>query len=293
MKDGAKFKIILALLAVYLIWGSTYLAIRIGLEGFPPFLLAGIRPLLAGAGLYFILRVKGERAPEKAEWRGGAVVGISLIAGGGGGVTFAQQWVSSGLAALGVATTPLWTVLFSGIWKRLPTRLETAGLALGFAGMALLNLEGEMRANPVSAAALLMAVVSWSFGSAWSRHLTLPSGMMAVAVEMVCGGAVLLVVSCVAGETVSAMPSLLSIGALLYLMLFGSLVGFSAYMYLLGRVRPALATSYAYVNPVIAVLLGALFAGERISTFGIMAMLVILASVTLVAMGHRNGITKG
>ena len=288
MEDSPKLKIILALLAVYLIWGSTYLAVRIGLTGFPPFLLAGIRPLLAGLGLYIFLRMNGAPLPDKAQWLGGALVGTFLIAGGGGGVTFAQQWVSSGLAALGVATTPLWTVLFSSIWKRHPSRLETAGLGLGFIGMALLNLEGEMRANPASAAALLIAVISWSFGSAWSRRLKLPSGMMAVAVEMISGGLVLSGVSCILGEKMDTLPSLPSIAALLYLMFFGSLIGFSAYVYLLGKVRPALATSYAYVNPVIAVLLGVFFAGEHITTMGVAAMLVILSGVALIAMGHSR-----
>jgi len=215
-------------------------------------------------------------------------VGGLLLLGGNGGVVFAEQWVASGLTALALATTPLWTVLFAGIWKRWPTRLEWAGLALGFIGVALLNLEGNLRASPAGAVALIIASLCWALGSAWSRHLPLPSGLMAGAVEMISGGALLLIASFFTGETIETVPTLRSLGALVYLGIFGSLVGFSAYTYLLTRVRPALATSNAYVNPVIAVALGVWLAGERIGGIGMIAMLIILTGVVLVALGQRR-----
>jgi len=286
-KKEEKSRILLALLSLYFIWGSTYLAIRLALEGFPPFMMAGIRFILTGGGIYFFLRMKDTPIPGRNEWIGGSLVGGLLLLGGNGGVVYAEQWVSSGLAALGVASVPLWTVLFSGIWKRWPNRLEWAGIAIGFAGVGFLNLESQMRASPAGAVALLAASVCWAFGSAWSRHLSMPKGLMSVAVQMMSGGVLLLAASFLCGEQIKALPGIKAVGALLYLMLFGSLIAFSAYVYLLRKVRPALATSYAYVNPAVAVALGILFAGEKITVTGVTAMVIISAGVILVALGQK------
>ena len=280
--------IVLALLAVYLIWGSTYLGIRIALESFPPFLLAGTRFLLAGSVLYLGLRARGTPVPSRSQWAGGALLGTLLLVGGNAGVTFAEQWVTSGLAALGVATVPLWAALFAGLLGRWPRRFEWAGLALGFVGIVLLNLEGDMRANPLGALILLLAATSWAFGTVWSRRLSLPEGLMASAVEMLAAGAVLLPISLLAGERMSGPPSTRALLAFVYLVTFGALVAFSAYNYLLRRVRPALATSYAYVNPLVAVALGVGLAGERIGGSGLLAMVVILAGVGLVMLGREH-----
>jgi len=288
IKEDHKLKVLIALLSVYFIWGSTYLAIRIALEGFPPFFMAGIRFLLVGIGLYLFLRLKGMPAPDHIQWRGAAIIGGFLLLGGNGGVVFAEQWVASGLAALGVATVPLWTVLFAGIWRRWPTRFEWLGLTLGFAGIVLLNMEGDLRANPAGAIALIISAICWAFGSAWSRHLSLPSGLMASAVQMIAGGAFLLIASILIGERIEAFPAWRSIGAMFYLAVFGSLIGYSAYTYLINKVRPALATSYAYVNPIIAVALGVWLAGEQITMIGIMAMLIIIAAVVLTAVGQKR-----
>ena len=288
VKEGITGRIVLALLAVYIVWGSTYLAIRIALEGFPPFLMAGIRFLCAGGILYCFLRARGEQPPELFQVAGASVVGGFLLLGGNGGVVFAEQTVASGLAALAVATVPLWTVLFSGIWKRWPGHIEWAGLILGFAGIVLLNFEGDLKASPAGAVALIIAAVSWAFGSAWSRHLPLPSGLMASAVEMLAGGLLLVVAGVVTGERIHTVPSMRAAAALIYLIAFGSLIGFSSYVYLLGRVRPVLATSYAYINPVIAVILGIWLAGERITGTGVLAMLVILTGVLLGMLGQRK-----
>jgi drug/metabolite transporter (DMT)-like permease len=288
VKEAARTGVIAALAAVYLSWSTTYLAIRIALEDLPPFFLMGFRFFVVGVGLYAYLRLKGESNPTLSEWGWSAVIGTFLMLGGSAGVAYAEQWVESGLAALVIATTPLWTVLFAGIWKHRPAALEWAGLLVGLAGVAILNCEGGLRASPIGAAVLFFAAMSWAFGSAWSMHVRLPKGMMSAATEMITGGAVVLAVSFFAGERITKVPAWRSIGALVYLGIFGSLVGFTAYLYLLGKVRPSLATSYAYVNPVLAVLLGVWLLGERITAVGVTAMIVILAGVILVALGQKE-----
>lgn len=283
--------IILALVSVYLVWGSTYLAMRIGLTGFAPFLMAGTRFTIAGGLLMAVLLARGASLPTAKEWGGAAIVGILLLSGGNGGVVYAEQTVGSGLAALALATVPLLTALLAGVWGQWPTAREWVGLAVGFAGIVLLNMDGGLRASPLGATALLVAAVSWALGSVWSRRLTLPQGMMASAAEMLCGGAALLALGASQHEHWHAHPSRAAIGALAYLV-FGAIAGFSAYVYLLARVRPALATSYAYVNPVIAVALGAAFVGEKITPVVFLSGLLIVGGVVLVALGKtkRQGV---
>jgi drug/metabolite transporter (DMT)-like permease len=279
----------LALLAIYLVWGSTYLAIRFALEGLPPFLMAGARFLVAGGVLFVVLWLRGAPAPTARQWRNAALVGGLLLVGGNGGVVVAEQWVASGLAALGVAAVALWSALFAGVWGQWPRRLEWVGLAVGFAGVAVLNLGGSLRASPAGAVVLLAATVSWAFGSMWSRHLELPPDLVSPAAQMLAGGALLLVVGALSGEELPAAVALRPLLALAYLVVFGSWVGFSAYLFLLRRVRPAVATSYAYVNPVVAVFLGVAFGGERITPTEWLAMPVILAGVALVVVAHGRG----
>jgi drug/metabolite transporter (DMT)-like permease len=149
--------VVLALTAVYLIWGSTYLGIRVALEGFPPLLMTGMRFTIAGSVLYAGLRVRGAPAPSRVQWRDGALLGVLLLVLGNGGVVVAEQWVASGLAALSVATVPIWAALFAGLLGRWPSRLEWVGLALGFGGIVLLNLGGNMRAQPIGAIILAVA----------------------------------------------------------------------------------------------------------------------------------------
>src|SRR2546421_2683807 len=214
---GKSVSVWLALLAVYVIWGSTYLAIRFAIEGFPPFLMAGIRFVLAGGLMFVFLRLRGEPIPTRKEWGAAALVGLLLLVGGNGMVTVAEQWVASSLAALAVATVPIFAALFAGIWGRWPTRREWLGLGIGLAGVILLNMEGDMRANPLGALALLFATVSWAFGSVWSRYLPMPKGMMGSAIEMLTGGVVLLGLGFVTGEQITSMPGPRPILALLYL----------------------------------------------------------------------------
>jgi len=288
MKENLSIKVMIALATLYLAWSSTYLAIRFSLESFPPFFTAGCRYMLVGAGMYGYLRIKGSPAPSYGQWRNSSVVGAFLLLGGTGGVVYAMQWVGSGTSALVLATTPLWTVVFGGIWKQWPQRNEWMGLLLGFAGIVLLNMQGDLRAHPVGAALLVLSAASWSFGSVLSLRLKLPSSMMASAAQMFSGGFIVLLAGFLSGETIPAHPTGRSALALVYLAIFGSLLGYTAYTYLLKNVRPALATSYSYVNPALAVLLGAWFADEKITTLTVAAMLVILSGVVLVIRGQAK-----
>ena len=283
---GSRWGILLSLFALYIIWGSTYLGMRFALASFPPFLMAGIRFVIAGTLLYTFLRVRGAAAPTRPQLIGSAIIGILLLAGGNGGVSFAEQWVSSGLAAVGIAAVPLWAALFIGLMGRWPKRIEWVGLGLGLVGVLFLNFENGVWANPIGAIALLLAPMSWALGSALSSRVSLPPGLMASATQMIIGGVFLLGLGLLLGERIHSVPTASAIWSMLFLIFFGSLVAFSAYGYLLRNVRPALATSYAYVNPVVAVGLGVLFAGEHITLIGILAMVVILIGVGLVSLGR-------
>ncbi len=288
MDEKSKIKVLVALATLYLAWSSTYLAIRFSLESFPPFFVAGSRYMLVGAAMYLYLRKQGAAAPTRSHWLASSAVGVFLLMGGTGGVVYAEQWVGSGLAALVLATTPIWTVLFAGLWKQWPSRNEWIGIVLGLGGIVLLNFGGDLRANPLSALILVLSAASWAFGSVLSMRLSLPTGMMASAAQMFSGGLLVLMVSVASGERIAAHPSTRAIAAMVYLAIFGSLLGYTAYTYLLKNVRPALATSYAYVNPVLAVLLGVWLAGEEITVMTIVAMLTILAGVVLVVLGQRK-----
>jgi drug/metabolite transporter (DMT)-like permease len=278
-----------ALATLYHVWGSTYLAIAVALEGFPPFLMGGLRFLAAGAVLYGVLRLRGVPAPRGREWAGASVVGLFLLLGGNGGVAFAERTVASGVAAVVIATTPILTACFAGlIASRWPSRVEWVGLALGLGGVALLNLGGDLRVHPVGMAALLAAAACWSFGSVVSLRLPQSPGMMATAAQLLTGGAWLMLVSLVLGERMAGAPGRPAVWAFAYLVVVGSLVGYSTYVYLLGRVRPSLATSYAYVNPIVAVALGYLFAGEAITATMVVSMAVILGGVALVAVARER-----
>ena len=278
--------IILSLLSLYILWGGTYLAMRIALHGFPPFLLAGVRQLTAGIILFLVLWLRKHELPTRKQWLTAIIVGGLLLVVGNGGVVFAEQWVSSGLAALALGAIPLWTALFSGLFGRWPTRIEWFGLGLGFSGLILLNLENGLHANPLGAIVLFIAPIGWAFGSILSQHLPSPKGLMSSASQMLAGGVLLFVVGFATGEHMTGMPGPGPLAAMAYLIIGGSLVAFSAYGYLLRNVRPALATSYAYVNPLVAVGLGVALAGEQITMIGLLAMLTILSGVGLVSLGR-------
>lgn len=284
----ARWAIAAALAAVYLVWGSTYLAIAIGLQGYPPFALGAIRMLAAGALFYAVLRWRGVPAPSRVQWRNLAVMGVFMVLLANGLVNLAQTEVSSGLAAIAVASMPLFVAVFSTWRGRTLGRLEWTGIVLGLGGVALLNLGSELRASLLGMICLVLAPLSWAWGSVWSRDQDLPTPFMNAAGQMLCGGVWMLLASLVIGERFAGPPPLASTLAVVYLTLMGSIVGFTAYVWLLHHVRPALATSYAYVNPAIAVLLGTVVLQERFDADTWIAMAVILASVVLVTRAPKR-----
>jgi drug/metabolite transporter (DMT)-like permease len=273
----------LALIGLYLIWGSTYLAIRIALADFPPFLMGAIRFFAAGVLLFVVMRWRGIPAPTRAQWFNCAVTGTLLLGFGNGLVCFAEQTVASGLAAVAVASMPLFAALAAGFYRQWPTRTEWIGLVVGFIGVVILNFGGDLGGSPIGALALLVAAATWAFGSVWSRRRDMPHPAMSTAAQMLCGSAALGIVALFSGERIVAVH-VDTVLAITYLFVFGSIVGFSAYIYLLHHVRPALATSYAYVNPPVAVLIGVLFAGESVRTLDIVGMAVILAGVATITL---------
>jgi len=292
-------RLIAAFAAVYVIWGSTYLAIRFAIATIPPFLMAGVRFLISGAILYVWARSRDREAPSKTVWRAAAITGVLMLFGGNGGVVWAEQRVPSGITALLVAVVPLWMVLMEWLRPggRRPHSAVFVGLFLGLAGIALLvgpgAIVGHGNVDPIGAAALMIASLSWAAGSIYSKHAARPSSaVMATAMQMLTGGLVFIVAGLLTGEMSGfdiravTLPSLLGF---LYLVTFGSLVGFTAYVYLLRSTTPAKAATYAYVNPVVAVLLGWAIANEPISVRTIVAAAVILAGVAIITvMGHAT-----
>jgi len=283
--DARRGWILFCLFALYVFWGSTYLGIRWTLQGgFPPLLMGGLRFTLAGAILYAVLRLRGVPTPTRPQWAAGAFTGLLLLVIANGCVAYAQQWVPSGVTALVVGSMPLWVALFGGLFEGLwPGRAERWGLALGFFGIVLLNKGGELGHQWVPVLALLLAPLSWAFGSIWGRRSqSMPQGLMGAATQMLCSGVMLLGLSFALGERMAGMPSPRALAAFFYLVAFGSLIAFSAYGYLLRHARPSLATSYAYVNPVVAMLLGVVLGGETPGSYAMVAMAAILVAVVLI-----------
>jgi len=280
-----------AFATVYLIWGSTYLAIRFAVETLPPFLMAGVRFLLAGILLYAVMRARDCSRPTLGNWKAAGVVGTLLLFGGNGLVCWAEQHVPSGLAALLIATVPLWMVLFDWLLHRgtKPTWRIVAGLVVGLIGVAILLGPSGLGGSDVhlyGALALLSACVFWSIGSLYSRKADLPnSPFLATAMEMLAGGAVLLLVGTLAGEWSRVdfdAISTKSILSLAYLCVFGSIFALTAYTWLLRVTTPAKVSTYAYVNPVVAMGLGYVLANEPLSPRVLVAATVILGAVVLI-----------
>lgn len=284
----SRLAIATALAAVYLVWGSTYLAIAIGVQGYPPFAMGAIRMLAAGALFYAVLRWRGVPAPTRAQWQRLAVLGVLMGLLANGLVNLAQTEVSSGLAAIAVASMPLFVAVLSTLKGRTLGALEWTGIAIGIGGVALLNLGSELRGSLMGMVCLVVAPLAWAWGSVWSRDQDLPTPFMSAAGQMLCSGVWMLLASLLLGERFHSVPPLDSTLAVVYLALMGSIVGFTAYVWLLHHVRPALATSYAYVNPAIAVLLGTVVLNERFDADTWIAMAVILASVVLVTRAPKR-----
>ena len=286
--------IILAFAAVYLLWGSTYLGIRYAIETLPPFLMTGTRFSFAGAILFTWALINGESIRSSfSEWPKALAIGALLLLCGNGGVTWAEKYIASGFAALLVATEPLWVVVLNwGLSHKRPNSKVLLGVFIGLVGVALLvgdRLKGGISVasmSLISAVVVLFAAFAWAAGSVFSsRHPIKTSTWMASGMQMLGGGSLLLLLGFIAGDAQRldlARASWVSIGAFFYLLVFGSLVGFTAYSWLLRNVSPARAATYAYVNPVVAVLLGWLLANEPITVRMIIAAAVIIGSVALI-----------
>jgi drug/metabolite transporter (DMT)-like permease len=276
--------VLTALLLVYVVWGSTYLGIRIALDhGMPPLLVtSGLRFVVAGSVMFLVLRLRGVAAPTRRQWPTVVVMSLLLLGMGNGLVVLAETTVSSGLAAVAVASMPVWMGLFGMLRGQRATRGEWIGIVLGFIGVVWLNAGGTLTASPMGLVCLLIAPIAWAFGSVWSRGRDLPSPFMTAAAQMLCGGVMITLAGALRGERMTAWPPLEGVLAVSYLAVFGSVIAFTAYVWLLHNVRPALAGSYAYVNPVIAVALGAWLAHERFTAHDLGAMAVILAGVVVI-----------
>jgi len=291
MPNPSRSTLLAACLAiVYVVWGSTYLAIHFVVDGIPPLASSALRNLCAGPVLLAFLKWRGAAWPTPRQWRNGALIGFMMMGLGNGFVCLGETKVPSGLASLVVAGVPLFAMLFAwGLFGARPRVLEWAGVALGLAGMALLNLDLHAAANPGAVAILFVAAAAWALATVLQPRLDLPKGPMSAAVQMIGGAASLVAMAAIHGERFDpATVPASSWWALAYLVVFGSLGAYTAFIYVIGHARPALATSYAYVNPVVAVGLGALFAGEGISAPIVAGMAVILAGVALVMAGGRK-----
>lgn len=274
--------VISALLTVYIVWGSTYFAIQVALTAMPPLMMIGTRFLVAGAILYGWQVWRGARNPNWREWRDGGIVGILMLGGGTGLTACAQQYVSSGLTAVFIACSPMVLSSLSGLFGDWPERRQWVGILAGFAGALLLASDHGFAAQPVGIVLLLAAILCWDVGSVLSqKKLKMAPGGMGFASEMLVGGLFLMIISLFRGESMTGPLTWQALSAWAYLVVAGSLLAFTAYMYLLSKVPAGLAASYAYVNPVIAVALGVAFGGEHLSGKAILAMAIILGSVVL------------
>ena len=287
-RPASPVAIAFALASVYVLWGSTYLAIRFALESYPPFLLGAIRMALAGAIMYVVLRARGEAPPTGRQWRTLWVLSIWMVLLSNGLVNLAETEVGSGLAAIAVASMPLFAGVFAMLRGRHPSRIEWIGLVVGFLGVLWLNAGSALSSSLLGLVCLVIAPIAWAWGSIWSRDQDLPGPFMSAAGQMLTGSVWMLLAALVTGERFEGMPSGGATAALLYLVVAGSIFGFTAYIWLLHHVRPALATSYAYVNPPIAVLFGALLAGERFTAHDLGAMAVILAGVVIITLAKAR-----
>jgi drug/metabolite transporter (DMT)-like permease len=275
------------LAATWLIWGSTYLAIKFALASFPPFYQMGSRFLIAGALLFVWLWLRGRALPTLIEWRNALILGTLLLVSGMGFTAYSEQTVASGLIVAYIAIIPIIVTAMNLPFGIKPSRLELCGMLIGVVGVLLLVRGEAFAASPRGLAAITIACLSWSLGSVLSPRLPLARGPMGFASEMLCGSVLLLVVAAALGERPEWPPQPLAAWSWVYLIVFGSLLAFNAYMVLLGNVSAALAASYTFVNPVIALALGVWLGGETVTAFEWLAAAVITAGVVLLVIGRK------
>jgi drug/metabolite transporter (DMT)-like permease len=286
--SGGRALILAALFALYVIWGSTYYAMRVALVTLPPYSMAAARFALAGSVLFAVLRLRGARLPSLREWLAAGAVGTLLLVMGNGFVVLAERTVDSGTAATVVATTPLWMAALGWFWGDRPKLRELVGLAFGFAGIVVLNGGDSGTLRSIDGLLIVLAPTTWALGSLWSRRLPMPSGAMSTACQMLLAGVGMCLVALARGERLTQPVSGASLAALLYLIVFGSLIGFSAYGFLLRRTRPLIATSYAYVNPLVALVIGAALGGEELSTRKLGACVLTVVGVLVVTLSRQG-----
>ncbi|HOG02137.1 MAG TPA: drug/metabolite exporter YedA [Clostridia bacterium] len=297
-KKKRSILIALALASVYLFWGGTYLGMRFAVETIPPFLMAGVRFTAAGWILYAALRIKGEKRPTLLEWRDAGIVGTLMLLSGNGVVSWAEQSVPSSIASVLLATVPLWiTVLSFLCGAKKPSAWSMLGIALGMCGIAALVWSPAGTASGESGLfgilAILFAAISWSAGSVYARKARMPAApLLSTGMQMIVGGAALLVVAAFHGDYRgfdAAKVSVQSLLALGYLIVFGSLLGFTCYVWLLKNAEPSVAATYAFVNPIVAVFLGWLLAGEEIGANMLLAVVLIVAAVVVITLARDKG----
>ncbi len=277
------------LAATWVIWGSTYLAIKFALESFPPFYQMGSRFLVAGLVLIVWLKLRGRPLPTLVEWRNAAIIGTLLLVSGMGFTAYSEQTVASGLIVAYIAIIPIIVTVMNLPFGVKPTRVELVGMLVGTVGVVMLVRGEAFTASPAGLVAITIACLSWSLGSVLSQQrFPLAPGAMGFASEMLCGSVLLLVISSAVGERPQWPPQPLAACSWIYLIVFGSLLAFNAYMVLLGRVSAALASSYTFVNPVIALALGVWLGGEVVTAFEWGAAAVSTAGVVLLALGRPS-----
>jgi drug/metabolite transporter (DMT)-like permease len=277
-------KVLASLASVYLIWSSTYYAIRVAVQTVPPFLTAGVRYLAAGLVLLAFAKLRGEKIPDARTWGRSSIVAVLFFVVGNGFVALASQHIGSGIVAVVCATMPLWGAVMMPIIGQRASAREWIGLGIGFVGVVVLGTGGDLRADPTSTVFLLLAPIGWAFGSLLVKKLDVGRGAMGTSMQMITGGLATLLVAAARSETLPAHLPTAAIVAIVYLATFGSLIGLTAYNYLLNHARPALAMSYAYVNPVLAVILGAVAGGEHVDwRVAVACALIIPAVIAIVA----------
>jgi len=291
-------RIWIAIISVYIVWGSTYLAIRFAVQTMPPFLMAGVRFLISGSVLYLARRIWGDPKPTGQEWRSASIIGIFLLVCGNGGVVWAEQWVVSGVAALLVATAPLWMIIIDTLHPRghKSGPKVILGVILGFAGIfILIHPFQSMRQGDIhliGALVLILASLFWSIGSLYSRQAKLPSSpLLGTGMEMLAGGGGLLLLGILSGEMRQlnwGAISKESWSGLIYLIIFGSWIGFTAYTWLLRTAPTPLVSTYAYVNPIVAVFLGYFIAEEPLTARILIATVLVVGSVALITITQQN-----
>ena len=276
------------LAAVYLIWGTTYFAIKVAIGELPPFLLAATRFLVAGSLLLGWQVLRGRPMPTAREWRGAATLGFFLLVVGNGSVVVAEHWISSGATVALGSIVPLATALWAGVFGQWPRRMEWGAIALGAAGTLVMLLGRDLQASLFGSVIILTGTVSWAFATVLSRRIVVPRGATGFGAEMLAGGGMALAVSAALGERWTMPHSAPVWCAWGYLVAFGSLIGFSAFRYLAERVSATLASSYAYVNPPVALIVGAWLGHERFSANVLVGLPIVLAAVGLLAWAHRQ-----